>query len=242
MGALRPRRGGDLLGPHSVSAGLHGAASRHLPPGPPDAQPDVPAAPAPRQVWVEAALQIFYSLGVGFGGLLTFASYNTFHQNIYRSVCLPAPTPGGGRGERGGASGMGAGPAHAGLRLRLDLSRQGHLHRHSGQRRHQHPGRFCHLLRAGLHVSGAGGARGPSGQSRYVAARRWWRGQRGWAGPASLCGDQRVMGRGCGCGAHTDAPVLAAVWVSTCKRLGVRMSVCQHGPGGRWLSGGDCPC
>ncbi|XP_008563302.1 PREDICTED: sodium-dependent proline transporter-like, partial [Galeopterus variegatus] len=32
--------------------------------------------------------QIFYSLGVGFGGLLTFASYNTFHQNIYRDTFI----------------------------------------------------------------------------------------------------------------------------------------------------------
>ncbi|XP_047635003.1 sodium-dependent proline transporter [Phacochoerus africanus] len=40
------------------------------------------------KVWVEAALQIFYSLGVGFGGLLTFASYNTFHQNIYRDTFI----------------------------------------------------------------------------------------------------------------------------------------------------------
>ncbi|KAF3828443.1 hypothetical protein GH733_004897 [Mirounga leonina] len=39
-------------------------------------------------VWIEAALQIFYSLGVGFGGLLTFASYNTFHQNIYRDTFI----------------------------------------------------------------------------------------------------------------------------------------------------------
>ncbi|KAG7465193.1 hypothetical protein MATL_G00173690 [Megalops atlanticus] len=40
------------------------------------------------KVWIEAALQIFYSLGVGFGGLLTFASYNTFHQNIYRDTFI----------------------------------------------------------------------------------------------------------------------------------------------------------
>ncbi|MGH0117137.1 UNVERIFIED_CONTAM: hypothetical protein FKN15_029550 [Acipenser sinensis] len=40
------------------------------------------------KVWIEAALQIFYSLGVGFGGLLTFASYSTFHQNIYRDTFI----------------------------------------------------------------------------------------------------------------------------------------------------------
>lgn len=50
--------------------------------------------PSLAQVWIEAALQIFYSLGVGFGGLLTFASYNTFHQNIYRSVPAASQPPG----------------------------------------------------------------------------------------------------------------------------------------------------
>lgn len=66
-------------------------------------------------MWIEAALQIFYSLGVGFGGLLTFASYNTFHQNIYRSV--RSPRPWGPKRRRkgaiqGGLHGVGLGPAH----------------------------------------------------------------------------------------------------------------------------------
>ncbi|CAG0889253.1 unnamed protein product [Darwinula stevensoni] len=36
------------------------------------------------QVWVDAAVQIFYSVGAGFGVHLTYASYNTFHNNCYR--------------------------------------------------------------------------------------------------------------------------------------------------------------
>ncbi|XP_023209766.1 sodium-dependent noradrenaline transporter-like [Centruroides sculpturatus] len=39
------------------------------------------------QVWIDAAAQVFYSVGVGFGVHLTYASYNPFHNNCYKD-CL----------------------------------------------------------------------------------------------------------------------------------------------------------
>jgi solute carrier family 6 (neurotransmitter transporter, noradrenalin) member 2 len=36
------------------------------------------------QVWVDAAVQIFYSVGAGFGVHLSYASYNRFNNNCLR--------------------------------------------------------------------------------------------------------------------------------------------------------------
>ena len=39
-------------------------------------------------VWVQAAVQIFYSLGIASGGLVTLASYNRFNNNVIRCAVL----------------------------------------------------------------------------------------------------------------------------------------------------------
>ena len=36
------------------------------------------------KIWVDAAIQIFYSVGAGFGVHLAYASYNKFSNNCYR--------------------------------------------------------------------------------------------------------------------------------------------------------------
>ena len=36
------------------------------------------------QVWVDAASQVFFSITIGFGVMLTFASYNPKHNNVCR--------------------------------------------------------------------------------------------------------------------------------------------------------------
>ena len=40
------------------------------------------------ETWLEASTQIFYSLGLSFGGLISMASYNDINNNVIRDTLL----------------------------------------------------------------------------------------------------------------------------------------------------------
>ncbi|XP_037304232.1 sodium- and chloride-dependent neutral and basic amino acid transporter B(0+) [Pungitius pungitius] len=47
------------------------------------------------QVWKDAATQTFYSLSIGWGGVMTLASYNNFHNNVFKDAFVVSLTNAG---------------------------------------------------------------------------------------------------------------------------------------------------
>nr|XP_029134833.1 sodium- and chloride-dependent neutral and basic amino acid transporter B(0+)-like isoform X2 [Labrus bergylta] len=47
------------------------------------------------QVWKDAATQTFYSLSIGWGGVMTLASYNNFHNNMFKDTFIVTLTNAG---------------------------------------------------------------------------------------------------------------------------------------------------
>ncbi|XP_053724373.1 sodium- and chloride-dependent neutral and basic amino acid transporter B(0+)-like isoform X1 [Synchiropus splendidus] len=47
------------------------------------------------QVWKDAATQTFYSLSIGWGGVMTLASYNNFHNNVFKDAFVVTLTNAG---------------------------------------------------------------------------------------------------------------------------------------------------
>ncbi|XP_037534851.1 sodium- and chloride-dependent neutral and basic amino acid transporter B(0+) [Nematolebias whitei] len=50
---------------------------------------------AEAQVWKDAATQTFYSLSIGWGGLMTLSSYNNFHNNVFKDSFVVSLTNAG---------------------------------------------------------------------------------------------------------------------------------------------------
>uniref|UniRef100_A0A8D3EBU9 Transporter n=1 Tax=Scophthalmus maximus TaxID=52904 RepID=A0A8D3EBU9_SCOMX len=47
------------------------------------------------QIWKDAATQTFYSLSIGWGGVMTLASYNSFHNNMFKDAFVVTLTNAG---------------------------------------------------------------------------------------------------------------------------------------------------
>ncbi|XP_055364723.1 sodium- and chloride-dependent neutral and basic amino acid transporter B(0+) isoform X2 [Betta splendens] len=47
------------------------------------------------QIWKDAATQTFYSLSIGWGGVMTLASYNNFHNNVFKDSFIVTLTNAG---------------------------------------------------------------------------------------------------------------------------------------------------